>query len=351
MNLKSIISKFIPEKSKQLFRDRQKKEKWKKIVHAGYDTFLKTGITSHESYIAMIELYCATNGKYNEEFHEKIAKINPMIRALSTEDEIFGKLENLDYKGFNKTLNDCGYVSFSHKLSSGACRELFDFALRTPADVKGYDEKIVFDPLKPVSEIYRLHMTDVINCDVVQSLVMNPALINIARNYLQCEPIFDFPAMWWTTNYNTEASSEAAQLYHFDMDRIKWLKIFFYINDVTPENGPHCYIKGSHKIGAKPAKVLQKGYSRIEDSELQQYYNKEDFIELCAPSGSIFAGDTKCWHKGKPLKKGNRLVLEFEYTASMFGANYPKNVVKKTTPEFIDFCKKNKRYASNLHFE
>jgi UDP-3-O-acyl-N-acetylglucosamine deacetylase len=65
----------------------------------------------------------------------------------------------------------------------------------------------------------------------------------------------------------------------------------------------------------------------------------------------MFIGDTKCWHKGTPLKKGHRLVLELEYTSSLFGANYPKMEVNNTTQAFKDFCAKNKTFATHLYFK
>ena len=55
-----------------------------------------------------------------------------------------------------------------------------------------------------------------------------------------------------------------AQLYHFDLDRPKWLKFFIYLNDVENlDHGPHSYIKNTHKVFAKPYKILIKRYQRI----------------------------------------------------------------------------------------
>ena len=213
-----------------------------------------------------------------------------------------------------------------------------------------YEKKVVYNSINPLAEIYRFHITDLINNYDIQALVMDPVLINIARNYLACEPIFDFPAMWWSTAYLKEPSVEAAQLYHFDMDRIKWLKLFFYLTDVTSENGPHCYIRGSHIPGTKPKELLALGYTRIPDDGLKLYYKPDDFKQVQAKAGAIFAGDTMCFHKGSMIKKGERLVLELQYTSSLFGAVQPKMVVKKSSESFRTFCKKEKRYVSNIHF-
>ena len=120
---------------------------------------------------------------------------------------------------------------------------------------------------------------------------------------------------------------------------------------MTLENGPHCYIEGSHKPNAKPTELLKRGYVRIPDEDLKPYYKPEAFKVIYGEAGSMFMGDTKCWHKGTPLKKGHRLVLEFEYTSSLFCANYPKLEVTNASADFKEFCVKNKTFASNINFK
>ncbi len=343
--LKRIVSGLIPEVVKQKI-DQAKVEK---IFRQGYAEFERNGVTSEAAYMAMIQLYCSTNGKYSEREHAKIKKLHPPIPFSGEHSSLIGKVSNTDFKNFNQTLVKDGYVNFERKIPMELVKSIYTFAQQTPALMAPkYDAPTLYEPTNPKSEIYRFGLSDMVNNPSIQKLIMDPALIQVARNYLGCEPIFDFPAMWWSTAYLKEASSEAAQLYHFDMDRLKWLKIFIYLNDVTPDNGPHRYIRGSHQVGAKPAELLKRGYARIPDEDLKKYYPEKDFIELNAPAGTIFAGDTKCWHKGTPLKTGNRLVLEFEYTGCMFGANYQKLEVIAPSEEFKSFCAQNPYYTSNF---
>ena len=330
MNVKSIAAKFIPAKIKKAIKFKKQEQ----IFVAGYQTFLQTGKTSHEAYMSIINLYCATNGTYSEQFNSKIKLTNPPVVISGNLQGVIGNYSLVDFEKVNTELNKNGYSHFDKKLSKEVCDKLYNFALKTSARIPpSYNEKITYNPEKPLAEIYRFDLNDLANNPDIQQLMMDPVLLNIARNYLGCEPIFDFPAMWWSTAFQKQASSEAAQLYHFDMDRVKWLKMFFYINDVTMENGPHCYIQGSHLPDAKPAEMLKRGYERIPDEELHPYYKPEDVKIVCGDAGAIFAGDTKCWHKGIPLKKGHRLVLEFEYTSSMFGTNTQKLEIENCSKE------------------
>ena len=177
---------------------------------------------------------------------------------------------------------------------------------------------------------------------------MDEVIIDVARQYFQSEPIFDMPAMWWSTPFGNGPSSEAAQLYHFDLDRVKWLKIFIYLTDVDDYNGPHYYIEKTHKINSKPKELLSRGYVRIKDEEMKNYFNENDFKVIKGPKGSAFAADTLCWHKGKNLTKGCRLVLELNYTSSLFGINTTKLKVDKGSEKFIKFCIENPTYSKNI---
>lgn len=324
----------------------------KKHFQNGIKEFESTGVTPGTSHLALINLYCNSNGAFSEQYHKKIELQNPAQKQKLPLTGAIGTVDAAEFDAINNELNNDGYVRFKNKVGEDICERIYKYALTAKATIPPkYDSPVSYDPERPLAEIYRFDMVDMMNNPDIQALAMDPVLVNIARNYLKAEPIFDFPAMWWSTTFSKEASSEAAQLYHFDMDRIKWLKIFIYLTDVDMNNGPHGYIKGSHKVGAKPENILQRGYVRIEDKELAGYHKAEDFITLTGGRGEIFAGDTKCWHKGNPLKKGHRLVLEYQYTSSLFGVNYPKLNISNPTAEFKQFCENNPVFASKISFK
>lgn len=325
-------------------------ESQESIFNRGYEVFAKTGQTPHEAYMAMVNLFCSTDGKFLEDFNQKIIAQHPAKKINEPVSGVLGNLNTADFTSINNTLNKDGYVNFNKKIAPELVQKLYNFALKTQTKTAPkYDVPVIYNPDQPTSEIYRFVLNDLVNNEDIQELIMDPTLINIARNYLGCEPIFDFPAMWWTTAYLKHASEEAAQLYHFDLDRIKWLKIFIYLTDVNEDNGPHRFIRGSHTPGHKPKDILKRGYARIPDEDLAPHYKPEDFTVYYGEAGAIFAGDTKCWHKGTPLKKGHRLVFELEYTSSLFGTNYPKLEITNASEAFKKFCAENKYYASNLH--
>lgn len=349
MNIGSLVYRVLPKKIKNILSTRKKIKESLRKFNSGYAEFINSGISPHEAYLSLVDLFCLTNGKFNDIAHKNLIKKIQNKSFDPINSELLGTFQAKTFKQIDHILNKDGYYIFEQKLDKNLVSRLYEFAKTVPGSTPYSDHEQKFDKLDlPQSEIYRLNKSYLINNLDVQSLIMDTALINIARNYLNAEPIFDYPAMWWSTDFNETASSEAAQLYHFDMERIKWLKIFIYLTDVDEDKGPHCYIKGTHIPGSKPMELLNRGYARIFDEEMHEYYKNEKFITIKGSAGSIFAGDTKCWHKGLNVKSGHRLVLELNYTSNLFGANHHSFHVDQYSSEFFDFCKRNSNYSQRI---
>ena len=159
-----------------------------------------------------------------------------------------------------------------------------------------------------------------VNNPDVQRLMVDPSLVAVAQAYIGANPVLDEVNMWWTTSSAGKADSAAAQLYHFDMDRICWLKVFVYLTDVSDDNGPHNFVAGSHRTGAIPPALLNKGYARLTDAEVSGAFGAEKMKSFTGPRGTILLEDTRGLHKGTPARAGDRLMFELEFSSSMFGA-------------------------------
>jgi hypothetical protein len=176
----------------------------------------------------------------------------------------------------------------------------------------------------PEAVRYDFDPQDLLDNQGVQTLLADLSLVALAQSYLGARPVADVLTMWWHTDYSHIPDSEAAQYFHFDMDRPKWLKYFIYLTDVESVNGPHSFIAGSHRTGGIPAHLLRRGYSRLQDSEVAEAFESRDFIEFAAPRGTIIAEDTRGLHKGKHVERGDRLVLQIQFSNSLFGALSPQ---------------------------
>ena len=75
----------------------------------------------------------------------------------------------------------------------------------------------------------------------------------------------------------------------------------------------HCYISGH--INLSKQEILVEDMFVFQITNYTNTIHKK-FKEITDPAGTIVFGDTGCWHKGKPIENGDRLLLQLEYTSS-----------------------------------
>ena len=104
----------------------------------------------------------------------------------------------------------------------------------------------IFDRTNPQSIRHQFHADKLFQNETVHRVATDPYFFSIAQEYLGFNPVFDVLAMWWSAPMSDpQLQSRAARLYHFDMDRLKFVKFFVYLTDVDTHTGPHCYVRGS----------------------------------------------------------------------------------------------------------
>jgi hypothetical protein len=310
----------------------------------GYSSYKRTKVTPKYAYSSMRQLFCQTNGQFNE----FVAKLETSFRPKYEFKEVEGILGNLDQqhiKEISEGIKQNGYFIFPQLLSPEKVQQLVGFARHTPAIPRMTDDKApaTYSSENPISPIYDFRNQTLFESKLFQSLLTDESMLAVAQEYLGNRPMLDLVAMWWSTaNVKNVDLSKSAQLYHFDLDRIKFLKFFIYLSDVDSHNGPHCYIEGSHKL--KPKAVRRDG--RILDEELTSQYAPDSFKEIIGKAGTILAVDTSGFHKGKPLESGERLLFQMEFATSMFGQYYPP--VQKSDKMDKDFLTRIEKYKQTF---
>jgi hypothetical protein len=289
-------------------------------VRWGMRRFRQTQQTPQWSYTLFRKLFCVTNGAWNAEALRTLGRAplalprgGGVIRDRAHHDEVLA------------TLRKDGYCVVPNALSPAVCDALAALAGNTPARlIPAPAEPPVrdrFDPARPRAPRYDLDEVDLVDGPDVQRLMADRSLLALAQDYLGTAPINDLVTMWWAARAGGAPSSEAAQLFHFDMDRVSFLKVFFYLTDVTPQTGPHVYVRGSHRY--KPERIRRD--RRFSDEEIRAAYGA-DVHEITGPRGTVIIADTSGLHKGKVVETSERLLLQLEYTSSLFGQRY------ETTP-------------------
>lgn len=294
------------------------------IFGAGYLIFRLTGNTPWLSYLCFRKLHGQTRGNLNDQI-ARVIIMRTYLHDLSQAQGLLGGGADVESRVAKvcETLVRDGYCRLPVSLTAAQCDSLQRFARLHPArpvplPTEGA-RQLVFDPATPRAPIYVFDESELLAEPVIQQLLGDQSLLLLAQCYMDAPPINDEVTMWWSAPFGT-ASSEAAQLFHFDMDRVRWLKFFFYLTDVGPENGPHVYVRGTHRH--KPALFFED--RRFSDEEIASHFAAQDVVTLTAPAGTVFVGDTRCLHKGQPVREGGRLLLQIEFAVSLFGRRYAR---------------------------
>jgi hypothetical protein len=291
--------------------------------------YSRTGTTPSEAYHSLIHLHCRTNGRSNDFLHA-LARRRFSPVALASAHGVLGDLSPADVERIAAEIRENGYIRPAERLPADVCQRLHDFSLQTEATLapprKEGPARAVYDPAHPIAEGYRFDEASLIVQPDIQRLMADPSLLAVAQAYLGCLPILSSVFMLWSTpaRLADNAREELAQMYHFDMDRLKWLKFFFYVTEVTSDRGPHCFIAKSHRQGRQLPSLLARGYVRYPDQELEPFFQAADRIELTGPPGTLFAVDTRGYHKGITPRTGDRLMVQLEFCDSLFGAPYSR---------------------------
>lgn len=283
---------------------------------SGKIIYNRTGITPDNIQQLLVESYSKSNGLIQDILHEFLYKecIQPNSNSL-IESEIFGKVSTNEIDSIVNMIKHEGYVILPKLVPSEKIEQIKKWSYNIKYNiVDNFEKRYQVDNLNfdnPNCVTANAIENDLLNNAEINNLIFDPVIISIISKYLGIEkPSLIHLCMWWTFKSKNEfASSEAAQLYHYDLDHIKWLKVFFYLTDVGIEQGPHVYIPSSHIAGNKNYHLLERGYSRVSDSEMQKF-QKSSSRKVIGSAGSVIIGDTKCFHKGTPVIKGARLVLQ-----------------------------------------
>jgi ectoine hydroxylase-related dioxygenase (phytanoyl-CoA dioxygenase family) len=242
---------------------------------------------------------------------------------------------NIPLKNLNTILKEKGYYFQENALD----KNIINNIVNKIKGIKGkyysdqYSSNVIedLDLVKPKAVKYAYSRNDLINISDIQELALSKELLLIAQNYLDSLPILDLVECWWSfpSKNSLNADDKAAQKWHFDMDRPKWIKIFFYLTDCQINNGPHAFIEQSHKNNGIPFSIRKKGYSRIDDSLIAKNFLLDRIKTITGGKGSIVIEDTRGLHKGEPVIEKNRLILQFQYSSSLFGAKIDKIIIPK----------------------
>lgn len=104
----------------------------------------------------------------------------------------------------------------------------------------------------------------------------------------------------------------ASQLWHRDVNDQVILKLFVYLEDVGPDNGPFCFIPAGLS-----SRVPRRGPHYRSDETIAGHVGRGDWQDVQGPAGSAFLIDTgRCLHYGSRCK-ARRVAFVVTYSSGL----------------------------------
>jgi hypothetical protein len=173
----------------------------------------------------------------------------------------------------------------------------------------------------------------------VMKLFNHPALLQLAQAYMGCKPTLDNIGCWWS--YGGRTLAKGTQKFHRDFDSLGGFKVFFYLTDVGPEQGPHEYIEASHQN-----QTLDTG-AGIPDPVLWEHYPPSSKLVVTGNAGTSFIADTFGIHRGQLPTSGQRLLLSAQYNVNV-SPHSPRQPLTTVTEAGLD-AYVNRLYMKTSH--
>jgi Phytanoyl-CoA dioxygenase (PhyH) len=141
-------------------------------------------------------------------------------------------------------------------------------------------------------------------------LANHPEILAAVANMLGAKPTISYMAAWWSIPDRGEP--EEAELFHRDVDDLRFAKLFVYLTDVTQENGPHMFVKGSHRSEELSERI------RYDDAMVEAAFGKNDMLTLTGSAGTMFLENTFGLHRGVPPASKPRLIFQVLYSLEQY---------------------------------
>ena len=188
-------------------------------------------------------------------------------------------------------------------------------------DWYGSDATWTLDKLPPDLLKARYRNEDVIACRTLTDLINDPDILAAVTQHLGAPPTIAAAEAWWTFGEQNQDGRKAFDdIYHRDVDDLRFVKLFLYLTDTTVTSGAHRFLLGSHADDNFTSR------RPISDDEVDGAYQPEQFKTVTGTAGTTFLEDTWGIHRAMMATTGRRLVFSAIYVLAAkvpFGPSKP----------------------------
>jgi hypothetical protein len=209
-----------------------------------------------------------------------------------------------------KTLGSRGFAFIDGVVTPGMVAEIRGYLAKQPvfAPYLLNSPRVSIDsPQLPDSHTLFIPEEKVIGCPHLLDVANHPTILAAIEGIFGCKPTIGVMCAWWSIP-TADGKPRHAENFHRDFDDVNFIKLFIYLTDVGPENGPHEYIAGSHQV------PLMCEIRRFSDEEVVASFPVNPKISFVGNAGTMFLENTYGLHRGQPVRKDRRLILQVIYS-------------------------------------
>ena len=203
-----------------------------------------------------------------------------------------------------------GIADLGKLLDRAQCEALVDYFSALEVFDPYRAEAPRFRPLgegrHPNAHIAHHDPLDIVRAPALMALANRKDILAAVELFLGCKPTLAYLAAWWS--YATPVGAQQAEFFHRDVDDWRFVKLFVYLTDVGPDQGPHVYVARSSS-----SPVLAQ-IRRFTDDEVSASFAPEQILTMTGNAGGAFLEDTFGLHKGQPVANGQRLIFQAVYS-------------------------------------
>jgi hypothetical protein len=144
-------------------------------------------------------------------------------------------------------------------------------------------------------------------CPTAVELAFLPLLIDLASAYLRCPPAIGGVNL--RRSYVNDLPEFDTLHFHSDPNSPRFLKFFFYLNDVDDRGGPFAYVPGTHR---DKFRGWRRKY-RWTPQEIASIYGEDRIVYATANVGDLVVADTTGFHRGTKTESRDRSMLTVNY--------------------------------------
>lgn len=322
----------------------------------GYRKYVAVGNSDLDHYHLMRRAFTETRGKCNRVFGDVLSShIGPYKHDCSK--TMFGKANDWDAfirRGAALLARD-GFLETKLKVPARLVESLASKVLAKFEAAHGADTlKLTLKGSSGGLPQIKSSSLWLSTFDEIYQIAADPVLLSIAQAYLGVPPIFNTPVAFLNSSVQLKDDRELsglAQLYHHDMDRLRFVKLFIYLTDVDESAGPHAVVRGTHL--RRPERLWEDG-RHSDDAVLNEGGLAKDEVKIMGKAGTVFMVDTSALHKGLHPTSKARLMAQVQYVSTLFGkplASADHKVTQSgttTNQDIVDSAELVRRYAGSV---